>query len=109
MQDHTKRPWETKPNSDSSAMHKTLIVGSGDGQCSSSEGSGSSKYWYEEIDHNGESSFLQGQYKDQYTVFRNVVKDYGADNSGSVDAGAAIQAAIDGMRHLHTNRRHMDG
>lgn len=75
------------------------MVADGQAQCSPS-GQWSNKYWYEEIEHNGESSFLQGQFKDQYTVFRNVVKDYGADNTGSVDAGAAIQAAIDSMRHL---------
>jgi hypothetical protein len=78
------------------------MVADGETQCSPS-GQGSSKYWYEEIEHNGESSFLQGQFKDQYTVFRNVVKDYGADNTGSVDAGAAIQAAINGM-HLYLSR-----
>lgn len=99
VQDHNKRPWETKPSSHDSESHRTLMVAEGDAQCSSS-GQWSNKYWYEEIEHNGESSFLQGQFKDQYTVFRNVVNDYGADNTGSVDAGAAIQAAIDGT-HLY--------
>lgn len=75
------------------------MVADGEAQCSSG-GQSSNKYWYEEIEHNGESSFLQEQFKDQYIVFRNVVNDYGADNTGSVDAAAAIQAAIDGMLHL---------
>lgn len=73
------------------------MVADGEAQCSSN-GQGSNKYWYEEIEHNGKSSFLQGEFKDQYTVFRNVVTDYGADNTGSVDARAAIQAAIDGTK-----------
>ncbi|PYH93449.1 exo-beta-1,3-glucanase [Aspergillus ellipticus CBS 707.79] len=51
-------------------------------------------YWYENIDHNGESSFMDSAYKDSYNVFRNVVDDFGADNTGSQDAAAAIQAAI---------------
>ena len=78
------------------AVHKTLIEGSG---CSSGQ-SDSSKYWYEEIEHNGESSFLGEKYKDHYKVFRNVVSDYGADNSGKTNAAAAIQSAIEGMRSL---------
>ena len=73
--------------------HKTLIDSS---QCSS--GQGSSKYWYEEIKHNGQSSFLGEKYKDHYKVFRNVVSDYGADNSGKTNAAAAIQSAIEGMK-----------
>ncbi|KAL3475080.1 pectate lyase superfamily protein-domain-containing protein [Aspergillus californicus] len=55
---------------------------------------GSTKYWYEEIEHNGESSFLVPGYKDKYKVFRNVVKDYGADNTGQNDTSSAIQNAI---------------
>jgi hypothetical protein len=31
-----------------------------------------------------------------YSVFRNVVKDFGADNTGKNDSSFAIQAAIDG-------------
>ncbi|KAL4906769.1 hypothetical protein BDW74DRAFT_189930 [Aspergillus multicolor] len=56
--------------------------------------SGSSKFWYEEIEHNGQSSFLVPGYKENYKVFRNVVKDYGADNTGQADASSAIQQAI---------------
>ncbi|KAL4805619.1 pectate lyase superfamily protein-domain-containing protein [Aspergillus unguis] len=55
---------------------------------------GSSKFWYEEIEHNGESSFLTPGYKDNYKVFKNVVSDYGADNTGKSDASSAIQDAI---------------
>ncbi|KAL4924517.1 glycoside hydrolase family 55 protein [Aspergillus undulatus] len=54
----------------------------------------SSKYWYEEIEHNGESSFLVPGYKENYKVFRNVITDYGADNTGQSDASSAIQSAI---------------
>lgn len=57
---------------------------------------GKSGYWYEHIKHEGQSSFLQAQYKDTYKVFRNVVSDYGADNTGSRDASEAIQKAIEG-------------
>ncbi|EAW11685.1 putative exo-beta-1,3-glucanase [Aspergillus clavatus NRRL 1] len=53
-----------------------------------------SKFWYETIAHNGQSSFLDGTYKNNYRVFRNVVTDYGADNTGTRDASAAIQNAI---------------
>jgi len=58
---------------------------------------GSSTYWYESILHNGEASFMPLSYKPNYTVFRNVVIDYGADNTGNTDASVAIQNAIDGM------------
>lgn len=58
-----------------------------------------SGYWYEQIEHNGQSSFLQAQYKDAYKVFRNVVKDYGADNTGARDASDAIQKAIEGKSY----------
>ncbi|RAH82446.1 putative exo-beta-1,3-glucanase [Aspergillus japonicus CBS 114.51] len=53
-----------------------------------------STFWYESITHNGESSFLDSSYKANYKVFRNVVTDYGADNTGATDASTAIQNAI---------------
>jgi hypothetical protein len=56
-----------------------------------------SKYWYESILHNGEASFMPSSYKSNYGVFRNVVTDYGADNTGNTDASGAIQKAINGM------------
>lgn len=40
---------------------------------------------------------MDSKYKDNYSVFRNVVKDFGADNTGQKDAAAAISAAIKGM------------
>jgi glucan 1,3-beta-glucosidase len=55
-----------------------------------------STYWYESITHNGESSFMDSSYKANYQVFRNVVTDYGADNTGASDASGAIQNAING-------------
>ncbi|KAB8237024.1 glycoside hydrolase family 55 protein [Aspergillus alliaceus] len=62
--------------------------------CSSSNGP-SSGYWYEKIAHNGQSSFLSLDYKDSYKVFRNVVADYQADNTGKEDAAPAIQKAVE--------------
>jgi hypothetical protein len=41
-----------------------------------------SVFWLESITHNGQSSFLTGSAKSGYTVFRNVVKDFNADNTG---------------------------
>lgn len=67
--------------------------------CSAPE-TGSSKYWYEEIEHGGESSFLATEYKNNYKVFRNVVTDFGADNTGQKDSSEAIQAAINGMLYV---------
>ncbi|PLB52583.1 exo-beta-1,3-glucanase [Aspergillus steynii IBT 23096] len=51
-------------------------------------------YWYANIEHNGESSFLESGSKKNYTVFRNVVTDFKADNTGETDASGAIQNAI---------------
>lgn len=75
-----------------------------DSLCTSS--SNSSGYWYEQIDHNGQSSFMDSRYKDNYTVFRNVVKDFGADNTGQKDAAAAISAAIKGMVESINHSKH---
>lgn len=55
-----------------------------------------STWWYSAITHNGESSFMESSYKGNYKVFRNVVTDFGADNTGNSDASAAIQRAING-------------
>ncbi|KAB2576720.1 Exo-beta-protein [Lasiodiplodia theobromae] len=52
-----------------------------------------STYWLEGIAHNGLSSFLDSSLGD-YSTFRNVVQDFGADNSGKTDASTAIQNAI---------------
>ncbi|KAK8208146.1 putative exo-beta-1,3-glucanase [Phyllosticta capitalensis] len=52
----------------------------------------SSPFWLEEITHNGLSPFIANV--STYTVFRNVVTDFGADNTGTRDASAAINAAI---------------
>ncbi|KAL4897565.1 pectate lyase superfamily protein-domain-containing protein [Aspergillus ambiguus] len=71
------------------AVHQPI---SQSASCSSANSS--SGYWYEHVDHNGQSSFLSSQLKETYSVFRNVVADFGADNSGKSDASQAIQNAI---------------
>ena len=58
---------------------------------------GPSKFWYEAITHNGEASFMPAGLKSSYKVYRNVVTDFGADNTGKTDASDAIQKAINGM------------
>ncbi|RAL15844.1 glycoside hydrolase family 55 protein [Aspergillus homomorphus CBS 101889] len=89
IQNRTAQPWVSL---NGPAVHETLASTS-TSLCSSSS-SNSGRYWYEEIEHNGESSFLDSGHKESYKVFRNVVEDYGADNTGRKDASAAIQAAI---------------
>jgi glucan 1,3-beta-glucosidase len=64
--------------------------------CPSLSPSNPSQWWYEAVTHNGESSYMDSSYKGDYVVFRNVVTDFGADNSGAADASAAIQNAING-------------
>lgn len=54
-------------------------------------------YWYETIDHNGQASFMDNSDKANYRVFRNVVNDFQADNTGQTDASGAIQNAINGI------------
>lgn len=39
---------------------------------------------------------MDSTYKANYNVFRNVVTDFQADNTGATDASAAIQRAING-------------
>ncbi|KAF7589366.1 hypothetical protein BBP40_004414 [Aspergillus hancockii] len=86
----TAKPWQNI-NKPSPAAHVPFDNAS---TCSSGSGS-SSGYWYEKIEHNGQSSFLSSGYKENYKVFRNVVTDYAANNKGKDDAASAIQKAIE--------------
>jgi glucan 1,3-beta-glucosidase len=54
-----------------------------------------SNFWYESIVHNGQSPFIPNGAN--WKVFRNVVTDYGADNTGGSDASNAIIKAITGL------------
>ena len=54
-----------------------------------------STFWRTQIAHNGVAATLDSN--SGFTVFRNVVNDYGADNSGNNDASQAINNAISGM------------
>lgn len=111
MQEQSTKPWDRQKSSPVS--HKALAPQQQSGQCSGTTGekqgtaNAGSTYWYEAIEHNGQSSFLSSQYRDSYKVFRNVVKDYGADNTGSEDASEAIEKAIKGnlvMNHQELSR-----
>lgn len=64
--------------------------------CTPLTASNPQQWWYANITHNGESSYLDSNLKDGYTVFRNVVTDFQADNTGGSDASKAIQNAING-------------
>jgi polygalacturonase len=77
---------------DSNSNHATATI-LASASCSSLTPSYPTSFWYEEIEHNGLSSFLDESYG-TYTVFRNVVADFGADNTGKSDASEAIQNAI---------------
>jgi hypothetical protein len=66
--------------------------------------SDASNFWYENINHNGESPFIPNG--DTWKAFRNVVTDYGADNTGGRDATKNIAAAING-KWLNTYVKNM--
>lgn len=63
--------------------------------CSQLSADNPATYWLADVDHNGKSSFMDPP-QGVYNTFRNAVKDFGADNTGSRDASAAIQNAING-------------
>ena len=58
-----------------------------------------SDFWYEKINHNGQSPFIPNGAS--WKVFRNVVSDYGADNTGARDATNALKKAIIGLSLSH--------
>jgi glucan 1,3-beta-glucosidase len=91
IQNHTAQPWKSLEKAPSHDKPRPKIT-----SCPALTPSHPSKYWYETITHNGESSFMQSQFKSNYKVFRNVVTDFGADNTGNTDASKAIQRAIEG-------------
>jgi glucan 1,3-beta-glucosidase len=97
IKNESAQPWVqlAQPNSTSQAN----ATGHGKIQargCGGPTPDNPSKFWYESIVHDGQSSFMYSSYKANYKVFRNVVTDFGADNTGATDASAAIQRAING-------------
>jgi hypothetical protein len=78
------------------AKPKTFSLLSEAASCTPLSADNPTTWWYESVTHNGQSSFMSSTYKSNYVVFRNVVTDYGADNTGASDASAAIQNAING-------------
>ncbi|KAH0283605.1 hypothetical protein M436DRAFT_80126 [Aureobasidium namibiae CBS 147.97] len=89
-------------NSGSSGINSTVIhsnltaphfVSFASTSCSALVPSYPDEFWYEAIDHsNAQSSFLNN--KDAYIVWRNVISDFGADNTGNTDSTDAIRNAI---------------
>lgn len=94
IQNTSSDPWSPHQEP-ASPPQKT---GSPDETCVPLTPSYPSEWWYESIAHNGQSSYLVSEYKDNYSVFRNVVTGFGADNTGGRDAAPAIQNAINGKR-----------
>lgn len=71
-----------------------------------------SNFWYESIDHNGQSPFIPNGAT--WKVFRNVVTDYAADSTGGSDATKAITKAITGLslrtfKKASTHKSMLDG
>ncbi|RAL17631.1 putative exo-beta-1,3-glucanase [Aspergillus homomorphus CBS 101889] len=91
IQNKTARPWDPVPPP---SLGGNITHHQKRANCGGPTPDSPSKFWYETIAHNGESSFLDSSYKANYKVFRNVVTDYGADNTGATDASTAIQNAI---------------
>ncbi|KAF2716427.1 glycoside hydrolase family 55 protein [Polychaeton citri CBS 116435] len=85
IENTSKQPWNIQPNNDAQPFGI-------ESACSALSASypSSSDYWYEKIEHNGGSPFIND---DNWQVYRNVV-DYGADPSGGGDSQGAIQNAL---------------
>lgn len=80
----------TAPHSNLTAPHFHNFMST---SCPALYASDPSEYWYGAIGHDhSQSSFLNN--KDAYTVWRNVVSDFGADNTGNSDSTDAIRNAI---------------
>ncbi|KAH3147357.1 hypothetical protein KXW18_005344 [Aspergillus fumigatus] len=102
IQNKTARPWD--PVTQGSTGNLTSHDRQKRASCGGPTPDNPSKFWLETITHSGESSFLDSTYKHNYKVFRNVVTDFGADNTGAKDASAAIQNAINAGASNGPNR-----
>ncbi|EED13452.1 exo-beta-1,3-glucanase, putative [Talaromyces stipitatus ATCC 10500] len=91
LKDESIQPW-VKLNQPSQIAAAAMIDAAS--TCTPLTPSNPSTWWYESVTHNGLSSFMSSNYRNEYSVFRNVVTDFGADNTGATDASAAIQKAI---------------
>lgn len=84
-----------QPDQDEPALEIGLLERAAANSCGTSlTSSNPSTFWYEQITHNGVSPFIPSGL--QWKIFRNVVTDYGADNSGNTAADVKIQNAING-------------
>lgn len=90
IKNESAQPWLHTSQAAPHAVNAPLAM------CASLTPSNPSQWWYEAITHNGQASYMDSSYKSNYAVFRNVVTDFGADNTGANDASAAIQNAING-------------
>ncbi|KAH8692283.1 putative exo-beta-1,3-glucanase [Talaromyces proteolyticus] len=86
LKDESIKPW-VDLNEPSSTAHGLVQA-----SCTPLSANNPQQWWYANITHNGQSSFMSS--KNDYTVVRNVVTDFGADNTGATDASKAIQNAI---------------
>lgn len=89
LKDDSIQPWV-----DLHQPSKTAEAGEAAAACTPLTASSPTTWWYESITHDGLSSFMSSEYRSDYSVFRNVVTDYGADNTNTTDAATAIQNAI---------------
>ncbi|KAK7714001.1 hypothetical protein SLS57_007288 [Botryosphaeria dothidea] len=87
----TKEPWVSVNTPPSNSTRPKILAAQA--ACSPLTADNPSTYWLQGVTHNGKSSFLNSDQGD-YSPFRNVVQDFGADNTGKTSATTAIQNAI---------------